>query len=67
MSRNKIVPTPDTCRKIIRQRRQALCRSARADYDSSDPVTRWLINTLWVVSSVDRANGRKPFSHLGMA
>lgn len=66
MSKNKFVPTPATCSKIVRERRRALCPSARAEYDAS-PVTRWLINTLWVIGSVDHSNGRKPFTHAGAA
>jgi hypothetical protein len=66
MSKNKFVPTPAVCRKIIHERRQALCRSARAEYDAS-PLTRWWINTLWVIGTVDQANGRKPFKHAGVA
>jgi hypothetical protein len=66
MSKNKFVPTRATCSKIVRERRQALCPSARAEYDAN-PLTRWWINTLWVIGSVDQTNGRKPFTHAGMA
>ena len=66
MSKNKFVPTPAICQMIVRERRKALCSSARAAYDAN-PVTRWWINTLWVISSVDQSNGRRPFRHAGMA
>jgi hypothetical protein len=61
--RKHLAPSPAVCRKIIRERRRALCPSARAEYDAN-PLNRWWINTLWVIGSIDRANGRKPFTHL---